>query len=241
MSDTILDRDETLGSLDGEALTMAVAELFENHGWETKIALGSGSGDTDRVATRSGRRYLLRTVPRGDGPLTAAGVTSAADAHEQTDTVALLLVVVGDLTDDARERAVVDDSITLFDVESAESLAHRLGEFAPLQEATPAESPSTSSAMEQETGASPAAVEAAVADLGESMDETESGTADPSDDTDEDAESSTRGASDETISATVRGAERRMVVAEFFLQGLLVLGLLACFAFVTVRLGQVLL
>lgn len=255
MSETILDRDDSLVDLDREALTMAVAELLETHGWETEFSLDPGSGDADRIATRDGERYLLRTVPADSGPITTSTVTAATNAREQTGTTGLVLVSVAEVTEDAHEYASTSDSIDLFDVDSAEALDERLGSTTIGQPADAALWGPADPA-DHENGATAADVEAAVPDVDTVTDDEDPTPQrlDPETDPETDPEATDESATldvevattdsestDDEISASVRDTERRMIVGELLLQIVLALGLLACASFVLFRLAQVLL
>lgn len=240
MSETILDREASLADLDGQELTMAVAELLEEYDWQTELPLDPGIRDPDRIATRDGDRYLLRAVPQEQGPVTTSTVTALQNAGEGADTDGLVVVAVGDVTDDVHDLAADSDRVAVVDVETAEELDDRLGAVSSSMRSRSADP----AAPAEQHGASPGAVEAAVADV----DSTEPAVADVADGDrrdqagiDEIEPESAGSTTDAAVSSRVRTTETRMVLGEVLLQLVLALGVLACTLYVAVRLMALLL
>lgn len=246
MSDQILDSTDSLAELDRESLTMAVGELLEQHGWQTELALDILGVDVDRIATRAGERRLLRTVPADAGPVTASMVTAATNTVEKADANGLFLVSVADVTDAAQVQAEVDEDITLVDVETAPELKEELAAVCGVHPGGRPSSESPSESTQTESGASPDMVEAAVADVGDESDDdsepdgSEFDDPGPGPEDDPLPESTSGDTTDDEISESVRGAERRIIVGELLLQAALALAFLVCLVYVVFRLGQVL-
>lgn len=252
MNDPTTHDTDALEGHDHESLTMAVAEVLEDHGWQTELPLGL-DGDADRVATRDGTTRLVRVVPATSDPLAASAVSSAVETVETADASHVSLVVATDVTDAAREHAEGYDQISLVDVQTVSDLeawAATLSDPDSVSDATSLEVSSadavgeesddddaaTGAATEPDDGRSPNVLAAAVTDdADEEPASLEVQIPDPEHDRAE-----TSDTTDDDVSERIRLTERRGAIAEILLQATLLIGLLVCVVYVALRLGAVL-